>query len=63
MENDKQEIKGVSTFFYWSIPAVLALAAIWWLAFGEGLHMFNRQLAQEKRSAVAVALRLYLPSQ
>lgn len=46
--------RGVSAFFYFAIPAVLALAAIWWLAFGEGLHYFRRALSQERRRAEAV---------
>jgi hypothetical protein len=46
--------KGVSTFFYFAIPAVLALAALWWLAFGQGLHFFVRQISQEQRAATAV---------
>jgi len=52
----KQEIDftGLSTFFYFAIPAVLAIAAIWWLAFGEGLHYFRRTLSQEKRHAEIV---------
>lgn len=48
------EISGVSQFFYFAIPAILALAAIWWLAFGEGLHYFRRALSQEKRHAEIV---------
>lgn len=47
-------IRGVSTFFLFAIPAVLALGALWWLAFGEGLHYFRRELSQEKRHAEAV---------
>ena len=45
---------GISMFFYFAIPAVLAVAAIWWLAFGEGLHYFERELSQEKRHAEIV---------
>lgn len=53
-EEVEVKVGGVSTFFYFAIPAVLALAAIWWLAFGEGLHSFNRQVSQEDRAAQAV---------
>lgn len=48
------EITGVSQFFFFAIPAVLALAGIWWLAFGEGVHYFRRALSQEKRHAEIV---------
>jgi hypothetical protein len=46
-----EEIKftGISTFFLFAIPAVLALAALWWLAFGQGVHYFRRELSQEAR--------------
>jgi len=53
-EESKVEISGVSQFFYFAIPAVLALAAIWWLSFGQGLHYFRRALSQEKRHAEIV---------
>lgn len=51
---EKFRFDGVSQFFYAAIPAVLALAAIWWLAFGQGLHYFRRALSQEKRHAEIV---------
>lgn len=51
---DQVEIKGLSQFFYFAIPAVLALAAIWWLVFGQGLHYFRRELSQEKRHSEIV---------
>lgn len=51
---DEIKISGVSQFFLFAIPAVLALAALWWLAFGEGLHYFRRALSQEKRRAEVV---------
>lgn len=51
---DELKVTGFSTFMLFAIPAVLALAAIWWLAFGEGLHYFTRELDQEKRHAIAV---------
>lgn len=47
-------VRGISTFFLFAIPAVLALAALWWLAFGQGLHYFRRALSQEKRHAEIV---------
>jgi hypothetical protein len=52
--SDDVNVRGVSTFFLFAIPAVLALAAVWWLAFGQGLHYFKRELSQEQRSAEAV---------
>jgi hypothetical protein len=52
------EIEGLSQFFYFAIPAVLGLAAIYWLAFGEGLHYFRRVLSQEKRHAEIVGARI-----
>lgn len=51
---DEIKITGISTFFYFAIPAVLAVAAIWWLAFGQGLHYFLRAVSQEKRHAEIV---------
>jgi hypothetical protein len=48
------KISGVSQFFFYAIPAVLALAALWWLAFAEGAHSFRRLLSQEKRHAEIV---------
>lgn len=48
------KVRGLSAFFYFAIPAVLAIAALWWLAFAGELHMLSRTLSQEKRSAVAV---------
>lgn len=49
---------GISTFFYFAIPAVLGLAALWWLAFGEGLHYFSRTLSQERRAAEWVGAKI-----
>lgn len=56
MSVEQVEFKGISQFFYFAIPAVLVLAAIWWLAFGEGLHYFKRALSQEKRHAEIVGV-------
>ena len=47
-------INGLSQFFFFAIPAILGLAALYWLAFGQGLHYFRRALSQEKRHAEAV---------
>lgn len=47
-------IKGLSTFFYFAIPLVLAVAAVWWLMFADGLHIFLRTVSQEKRHAEIV---------
>lgn len=49
---------GISTFFYFAIPAVLAIAALWWLAFGEGIHYFTRALSQEQRAAEWVGAKV-----
>lgn len=49
---------GISTFFYFAIPAVLGLAALYWLSFGEGLHYFNRSLSQENRAAEWVGAKI-----
>jgi len=46
--------RGIGTFFLFAIPAVLGLAAIWWLVFGQELHYFSRALSQEKRHAEIV---------
>jgi hypothetical protein len=50
----KVEIGGVSKFFLFAIPAVLALAAIGWLAFVTGVVDFSRTVSQEARHAEAV---------
>lgn len=49
---------GISTFFYFAIPAVLGLAALYWLAFGQGLHYFQRTLSQESRAAEWVGAKI-----
>jgi len=54
----KMDIKGFSTFMYFAIPLVLAIAAVWWLAFGQGLHYFRRGLSQEKRRNEVVGAKI-----
>lgn len=53
-EMENVNINGLSQFFWFAIPAVLALAAIMWLTFGQGMHYFRRALSQEKRHAEVV---------
>jgi hypothetical protein len=54
MNEQKITIKGLSTAALFTIPALLAVAAILWLSFGEEIHVFNRSVSQEKRHAEAV---------
>ncbi len=48
----EKAMNGISKLALFAIPAMLALAACWWLAFGEGLHYFNREVSQEDRHAI-----------
>lgn len=47
-------MKASSWLGYSLIPAALAIGALYWLSFGQGLHYFQRELAQEKRRAEIV---------
>lgn len=50
-------IEGVSTFFYFSIPAILALAAVYWLVFTDGFITVRRGLIMDKRHNEIVGAR------
>ena len=54
----KVTITGISQLAYFAIPAVLGLAAIYWLAFGQGVHYFRRQLSQEARHNEVVGAKI-----
>lgn len=54
----KFTISGFSQLAYFAIPAVLGLAAIYWLAFGQGLHYFRRELSQESRHNIVVGAKI-----
>lgn len=43
------DIKGLSTFFLWSIPAALGLAAIYWLIFVRGFMEVRRGIVMDSR--------------
>lgn len=49
-----KRFNGAEIFLLFSIPLTLALAAGYWLAFGEGLHYFRRAVSLEKRRAEIV---------
>jgi hypothetical protein len=51
-------LKGLSTFALFAIPAVLGLAALYWLAFGKGVHYFRRELSQEVRHNEVVGAKI-----
>lgn len=55
-----EEIKltGISTLALYAIPAVLGLAALYWLAFGRGVHSFHRELSQEARHNEVVGAKI-----
>lgn len=46
-----QNRSGFNALAYAAIPAALAIGALYWLAFGKGLHYFGRELSQEQRAA------------
>jgi hypothetical protein len=45
------KIAGVSQFFFFAIPLVLAVGATAWLTFFDGAHQLQRAWSQEKRHA------------
>lgn len=51
---DVVEVKGISQFFYFGIPAVLGVAAVLWLGFYVSVHDFSRKVTQDNRGAQAV---------
>ena len=55
---EELKVTGISTLAYWAIPAVLGLAALYWLAFAEGAHSFRRLLSQESRHAEIVGAKV-----
>jgi len=57
-EDVRVNFKGLSTFFFFAIPAVLGLAAVYWLAFGKDLHYFRREMSQEDRHNEVVGAKI-----
>jgi len=50
--------RGISTFSLFAIPAVLGLAAIYWLTFVRGAHRFGKEVSQENRRNVYVGAKV-----